>query len=142
MIHLERIITLRQSDLFQSASLEKVSLLAESLSQRVYSDSDFVLKEGDECRNLYLVAEGKIRVSHSGEDYLVRAGETFGELAVFHDDPLPMVAKAEGKALVLEIDGETYRKALTEEFDLAENLLRSLARRIISLAEKKQKESP
>jgi CRP-like cAMP-binding protein len=141
MIHLERILTLRKSSLFDSVSLEKVSILAESLTERSFSNSDFILKEGDDCPNLFVVAKGSARVSFCGMDSTVSAGGFFGELGVFHSEPLPLVASAEEDVLVFEIDGDSYRKVLAEEFDVAENLLRALVRQIISLAEQNRKET-
>ena len=67
MIHLERILTLRQSSLFDSVSLEKVSVLAESLAERSFSASEEILKEGDECKNIFLVTNGSVRVRCSGD---------------------------------------------------------------------------
>ena len=140
MIHLERILTLRKSSLFDSVSLEKVSILAESLLERSFSPSDSILKEGDDCPNLFVVAKGSVRVSCCGMDSTVGAGGFFGELGIFHDEILPLVASAEEEVLVFEIDGNLYRKVLAEEFDATENLLSSLVRQIISLAEQDQKE--
>ena len=137
MIHLERILNLRQSSLFDSVSLEKVSVLAESLAERSFSASEEILKEGDECRNIFLVAKGSVRVRCSGMDSVVSSGGFFGELNVFHPESLPLAASAEEEVLIFEIDGELYQKVLAEEFDIAENLLRSLVRKIISLAEQK-----
>ena len=141
MIHLERILTLRQSSLFDSVSLEKVSILAASLSERSFSPSECIVKEDDDCTSLYVVAKGSVRVSYCGMDSIVSAGGFFGELGIFHDEIIPLPASAEGDVLAFEIDGDLYRRVLAEEFDLADNLLRSLVRRIISLAEKNQKES-
>ena len=141
MIHIERILTLKKSSLFDSVSLEKVSILAESLLERSFSPSECILKEGDECRNLFVVAKGSVRVSYCGMDSIVSAGGFFGELGNFHDEILPLVASAEEDVLVFEIDGDSYRKVLAEEFDVTENLLRSLVRQIISLAEQDRKET-
>ena len=140
MIHLERILTLKKSSLFDSVSLERVSILAESLTERSFSPSDSILKEGDACPNLFVVAKGSVRVSYCGMDSIVEAGGFFGELGIFHDETVPLVASAEEEVLVFEIDGDLYRKVLAEEFDVAQNLLRSLVRQIISLAEQDQKE--
>ena len=141
MIHIERILALKKTSLFDSVSLEKVSVLAESLSERSFSGSECILKEGDECRNLFVVAKGSVRVSCGGMDSTVSAGGFFGELGIFHDEIIPLSASAEGDVLAFEIDGNSYRNVLAEEFDVAENLLRSLVRRIISLAEKNRKKT-
>ena len=141
MIHIERILTLKKSSLFDSVSLEKVSILAESLLERSFSGSECILQEGDECRNLFVVAKGSVRVSYCGMDSIVSAGGFFGELGIFHDEILPLVASAEEDVLVFEIDGDSYRKVLAEEFDVTENLLCSLVRQIISLAEQDRKET-
>ena len=137
MIHLERILTLRKSNLFDSVSLEKVSVLAESLSERSFSPSERIVKEDDDCTSLYVIAKGSVRVRYCGMDAIVGDGGFFGELGLFNDEIIPLSASAEGDVLVFEIDGDLYRKVLAEEFDLADNLLRSLVRRIILLAEKK-----
>ena len=141
MIHIERILTLKKSSLFDSVSLEKVSILAESLSERSFSSSEYILKEGDECRNLFLVAKGSVRLSYCGMDSIIGVGGSFGELSLFNEEIPPLVALAEEDALVFEVEGDLYRKVLSEEFGLADNLLRSLVRRIISVAEKNQMES-
>jgi voltage-gated potassium channel len=141
MIQVERILSLRKSSLFDSVSLEKVSILAESLSERSFSSSECIVKEDDDCTSLYIIAKGSVRVSYCGMDAIVGEYGFFGELGIFHDEIIPLSASAEGDVLVFEIDGDLYRKVMAEEFDVADNLLRSLVRGIISLAEKNQKES-
>lgn len=141
MIHLERILTIRQSSLFDGVSLENVSVLAESLTERSFSNSDQILKEGDECRNLFLVAKGSVRVSCSGVDTVQGPGGFFGELCVFQPEPLPLVALAEEDVLLFEIDGDSFKRVLAEEFEVAENLLSSLVRQIIFLSEQNRKET-
>ena len=64
----------------------------------------------------------------------------FTKLNVFHPESLSLAASAEEDVLIFEIDGELYRKVLAEEFDIAENLLRSLVQKIITLAEQSRKE--
>ena len=108
MIHVERILSLRKSSLFDSVSLEKVSILAESLSERSFSSSECIVKEDDDCTSLYVIAKGSVRVNYCGMDAIVGEYGFFGELGIFHDEILPLSASAEGDVLVFEIDLEDH----------------------------------
>ena len=66
---------------------------------------------------MYVVQSGKVEVVHtteSGEDQqlaTLKAGEFFGEMAIFEDEVRSATVRAVGDTRVLEVDKKTRREA-------------------------------
>lgn len=87
-------------ELFKILSVRKKARLRLISKKTLYKKGEFVYLPGDASENLYIVADGRIKVSkisESGKELTLsfhNPGEMFGELALVHDHPRRSVAVA------------------------------------------------
>ena len=130
MIVSERVLILKKTELFGKASLDKLALLAEALTERSLQDQESAFHDSGRSGDLVILARGKVRGTEGGKSFSLGEGDCLGTLALF-DESIPRPeAKAEGEALVFGLDGNMAREFLVEESPVAENFIRSLVREI------------
>jgi CRP/FNR family cyclic AMP-dependent transcriptional regulator len=117
-IHLFRGLTAR--------GLERIAAIA--VEERHERDS-LVFREGDLGQKLYLILEGKIRISRNlsgmGEEALavLGSGEAFGEMALIEDTPRSADAHVHERCHLLVITREAFEDLLFIHKDLAFEIL-------------------
>ena len=137
---------LKKVPLFESltnAQLQKVAALAQT---RSYEGSTHIFKEGDVGHEMYVVLEGKVRISKqipgAGEEALaiLEAGQYFGEMAVIEDSPRSADAIAHIPCKLSVIGREKLDQLMFTDKDLAYVLLwtfvRTLSERLRETNEK------
>ena len=137
---------LKKVPLFESLTntqLQKVAALAQT---RSYEGSTHIFKEGDVGHEMYVVLEGKVRISKqipgAGEEALaiLEAGQYFGEMAVIEDSPRSADAIAHIPCKLSAIDREKLDQLMFTDKDLAYVLLwtfvRTLSERLRETNEK------
>lgn len=80
-----RIEFLKNMRIFKKASNEELRDLASSLSDQVVHKGETIICKGDEAKNMFIIAKGKVRI-HDGKYTLneVGKGHVFGEYSLFH----------------------------------------------------------
>lgn len=131
----------------QGLSSEELMALATFSQERTYSSGSWIFREGDEGREMFVVLEGKIRISKfipgGGEEalaILVR-GDFFGEMALIDNKPRSADARAhEGKATVVALHQDTIREILAMDtrasLEFLELLSRLIAKRLREIDDK------
>ena len=92
---MDRPSLLAKISLFQGLSPEDCSALGDRLIERTYVQGEPVFQKGDKGTSMYLVVSGAVQIylpppSRDAERVLLKqmkAGEHFGELALFDDKP-------------------------------------------------------
>jgi CRP/FNR family transcriptional regulator, cyclic AMP receptor protein len=125
------------------AQLRKVAALAEA---RSYEGSAHIFKEGDVGAEMYVILEGKVRISKmipgAGEEALaiLEKGQYFGEMAVIEDQARSADAIAHIPCKVSVISREKLDQLMFTDKDLAYVLLwtfvRTLSERLRETNEK------
>ncbi len=99
----------------------------------------FLFREGDPGKELFIVLEGRIRISKvipgGGEEALeiVSRGGFFGEVAMIDGQPRSADARAhDGPATVLSLDRETVREVLSMDPHASVEFMRLLCRLLAS----------
>ena len=125
---------LKNVSLFQgltTTQLTKVAGLAQPLK---YAAGTFIFKEGDVGAAMYIVVDGKVRISKNvpgiGEEALaiLEKGAYFGEMAVIEDSPRSADAIAHSSCTVLVIERERLDQLMFTDKDLAYILLWTFVR--------------
>jgi CRP-like cAMP-binding protein len=86
--------------LFQSLPRRDLALLVSRLVEKSYAPGDVVFQEGDLGRACFVVAEGKVELSHRAADgrpevlSVDEAGDFFGEMALLDELPRSGTARA------------------------------------------------
>lgn len=125
----------------QGLSHGELTTLATFSRVRRFPGGSFLFREGDEGREMYVVMEGKARISKfipgAGEEALaiLGRGDFFGEMSLIDGQPRSADASAHGGPLtVLALDQETFREILTMDahasLEMLQLLCRLIARRL------------
>jgi CRP/FNR family cyclic AMP-dependent transcriptional regulator len=127
---------LKRAPLFTALDEEAARALRRSMTEVSLSRGQVVFREGDPGDQLYVVAEGKIKLGRSSADgrenllAIIGPGEMFGELSLFDPGPRTATATAVTDARVLALSHPDLRPWLTGRPEVALSLLRQVARRL------------
>ena len=101
-----------------------------------FTDREVIVTQGSSGDSMYVVQSGKVEVIHTTEDGedqqlgTLKAGEFFGEMAIFEDEVRSATVRAVGDTRVLEVDKKTVEKRLQDDPRLAVNMLKTMSSRI------------
>src|SRR5438270_1777473 len=136
-------------DLFKERGLSaaEMKLLATFSSEERFREGSQVFREGEKGDKLYIVLDGRVRISKFipgvGEEALtvLDRGDFFGEMALIDDKPRSADAKAhDGDATVLSIDRATLNEILSMDphasLQFLNLLCRMISRRLREINEK------
>jgi CRP-like cAMP-binding protein len=95
-----------------------------------------VFAEGEAADRLYIIISGKVKIGHrapDGRDHLLAIlgpQDMFGELSVFDPGLRTASATTLTEVRAVSLDGDTLREWMVDRPEVAEQLLRVLARRV------------
>lgn len=112
-----------------------------------YSDGEVICRQGEPGNSMFVIQVGKaLAVRNSGGQELVlgelRAGEVFGEMAIFDRQPRSATVRAAGRARILTLDRRAFLRRVQEDPSLAFRILQKMSQRIRSLNEEVARLSP
>lgn len=122
--------------LFSALDAEGAAALRASMQEFRIAKGDTVFDEGDPGDRLYVVADGKIKLTHAASDgretllAVMGPGDMFGELSLFDPGPRTATAAAITESLLLGLNHQSLRSWLTGRPEVAEALLQALAQRL------------
>jgi CRP-like cAMP-binding protein len=104
----------------------------------IYKDGDLVVKQGELGDCMYVVQSGEVEVVQAtthGEQHLalLKAGDFFGEMAVFEHEVRSATVRSRGESRILKVDRKTLLRRIKEDPLLAVSLLQTLSHRIREL---------
>ena len=121
---------LERAPVFSSLPPEILASITSEGDERTFEDGEFVVREGDPGDDLFVILEGEARVERRGSALATfRAGEFFGELAVFDGRPRSADVVAATRLRTLVISRDLISQALTREPRAAWAMLEALAAR-------------
>lgn len=117
---LERVIP------FQFLSSSRRRALAGSLERREYARGEVLLRQGDETRELYLLAEGQIAFfDDAAPDTIISVatpGQYFGEQAALFERPRRLGARAAEPVVAYVLEDEAFLRLIAEDAVFAQAL--------------------
>ena len=139
--------TLRRIPLLRNLNESEFRQIAEVIRLRDFAAGDYVIRQGDQSRDLWIVLEGEcevVRRLKPGEsdsvtgDSLVLAvlqpSSHFGEMSFFHPAPHSADVRARGPLKLIQITHADYHDMIEEgmwaAFKLAYNVVQELAERL------------
>ena len=107
---------------------------------QVFEDGQNIVRQGDPGDGMYVILAGEVevvRLGPGGETLLttLKAGDLFGEMALFGKDPRSATVRAKGEVRVLSVDRRGFMKRVHQDPSLAFDILRRMSERIHSLDE-------
>ena len=130
----EKVIFLQDIDIFEYTSTEDLSHIA-AITEEMALESDHVLfKEGEISDAMYMVIEGKVRLTRAGHEVMV-AGEkdVFGTWALFDDEPRVATATTLESTRLLHIDKEDFIDLLADHVAITQSILKTMVKRLRNL---------
>ena len=127
---------LRRAPLFDALDDEDARALRRQMTEVKLSRGEHVFMEGDDGDALYVVLEGKLKLTRAAADgrenliAVIGPGEMFGELSLF--DPIPRTSSASAvtDALLASLKHEALLPWLRERPEVSMHMLRALVRRL------------
>lgn len=128
------IAALGKVDLFSGIRPEGLERIAAICSEQSFRLADVVFREGDVGDKLYLILDGKVRISREvsgmGEEALavLGPGAAFGEMALIDEFPRSADARVHERCRLLVLTKEQLEDLLLLEKDLAYEILWNFVR--------------
>ncbi len=124
---LDKVLVLRNVDLFQALSAEELYPVAEITLAEAFEPGDEVVRQGEPADDLYVVAEGSCEAVKDGEVVSVlAAGKAFGELGVLDGAPRAATVRAKSAAVLLRIPRREFEALLDESPELSKGVIKAL----------------
>lgn len=135
---------LQDIPLFRMLNATERQQLAEIIRIKVYKPGDVIIEQGKECRNLWVLVEGKCEVvrhiahKDSEQESIVLAtlepyGQ-FGEMSFFHPAPHSADVRAQTQVKLLRIAHVDYQDLIDEgiyaAFKISHTAVETLAQRL------------
>ena len=110
--------------LFSRLTERELLRVMQAVEVREYTDGDLVIREGDKGDELFIVLDGKVRVSR-GEQTLIDLGqgEHVGEMALIRSVPRSATVHAMGPAELIAIRRADFFEILRKEHEIAVKML-------------------
>src|SRR6516164_3541080 len=127
---------LRRAPLFDALDEEDARALRRQMAEVKLSRGEHLFMEGDDGDALYVVLDGKIKLTRTAPDgrenllAVIGPGEMFGELSLFDPRPRTASAVAVTDARLAGLGHDYLRHWLSGRPDVAMHLLRALAQRL------------
>lgn len=137
---------LKKVALFEGLTQGQLAKVASIAQVRQYEGSSFIFREGDTGQEMYVIVEGRVRISKNvpgiGEEALaiLEKGQYFGEMAVIDDSPRSADAIAHTPCTLWTIERTKLDQLMFTDKDLAYVLLwtfvRTLSERLRETSDK------
>jgi CRP/FNR family cyclic AMP-dependent transcriptional regulator len=131
MILIQRILFLKNVPLFSTMTPDTLAWVAEAADETSCPSGQVIFEKDSQGDSMYVIADGSVRI-HDGDKTLASlpSGAFFGELSILDGETRSATATAETDCLLLVIRQNSFRRILSNRFDVTENLLKILVRRI------------
>ncbi len=129
-------VVLRRAPLFDGLDEESARALRRQMADVKLSRGEHLFLEGQDGDRLYVVLDGKIKLTRAATDgrenllTVLGPGEMFGELSLFDPRPRTSSASAVTDATVAALGHDALRPWLLERPEVSMHMLQALARRL------------
>jgi CRP-like cAMP-binding protein len=136
-----RLERLKQDPMFSGLPEDELDLLARVSRTQCLAPGELLLLEDDECRGLYIVERGTIRLSKSssssafgfGREQTIRLmvpGDSFNEVPVFDGGPNPVTAEALDESCVIVVPKKDVQDLVSRSPEFAGLIIKIMSQRL------------
>jgi CRP-like cAMP-binding protein len=133
----ESIEQLQKVSLFAGLKPEAIRIISKVATEETHAPGTKIFQHGDAGDKLYLILEGRVRISREvpgmGEEALavLGPGQVFGEMALLDESPRSADARVHERCRVLAIPKDGFDDLLFMHKDLAYEVLWSMVRMLV-----------
>lgn len=133
----DRLEQLKGVELFSGLKIQALELVARIAGEEEHKRNEKIFRHGDPGEKLYLILEGKVRISREipgmGEEALavLGKGQIFGEMALLDEGPRSADAIAHETCRVLTVPRDGFDDLLYMNKELAYEVLWSIVRMLL-----------
>jgi len=140
----EEVETLRQIPLFAKVNPSKIKLLAFTAERLTFQSGDILCKQGDMGDAAYVIISGQADVvidTPSGPITVasMAKNDIVGEIAILINIPRTATIRAASEMTTLRITKDLFLRTITEFPEMAVEMMRVLAERLVRTTEELQK---
>ncbi len=127
---------LKKTSIGKSLSETQIKSLAKSSTKKDYRAGQFIVGDGNEIRNLYIVVRGTVKMSKSSHDgkeqtlCILGPGQLFGMCAFFSDSIFPANAMTLEKSTLLVIPGKVLDDLSKKDPVILRSMISILSQRL------------
>jgi hypothetical protein len=138
----EKILHLKGIHIFQGLSVSELAAVASVTEEVLYPPAKVVIKEGEPGDTMYLIIKGEVLVmmeqgeGHEVELDRIRAGDYFGEMALFEDDVRSATIRTAEESHLLVLHKREFAEIVREYPQIALRICKVLSQRIRELHQK------
>ncbi|PTV99078.1 CRP/FNR family transcriptional regulator [Halanaerobium saccharolyticum] len=120
---------------FQNLDPEELELLCQNSYAKFYEKDEVIFFENDSVKKLYLLVNGKVKLSMLSAEgkekvlTILQEGDIFGELSLFDEDPHPLTAEVMDDARLLIIPWNEMEKMIIDRPSLAIKIIEALSKK-------------
>jgi CRP/FNR family cyclic AMP-dependent transcriptional regulator len=128
---------LKRIELFTGLKAEALELISQVATEESHTLGTKIFQHGDAGDKLYLILEGRVRISREvpgmGEEALavLGPGQVFGEMALLDESPRSADARVHERCRLLAIPKDGFDDLLFLHKDLAYEVLWSIVRMLV-----------
>lgn len=138
----ERVLILKGADILRGVGPRHLLDLAEVAREIEASAGDTIFREEDPADVLYMVVEGRVRLSAGARTISeVGPGEAFGTWALVDDSGRGQRAECVEDSLLLALHREDFYDVAAGDLSLLQELVRALAKRLRALVSERPEEA-
>ena len=105
---------------------------------KIYRDGETIVRQGEIGDRMYIIQEGRVRVTRSSGDREtqlaeLRAGDFFGEMAIIDKEVRSATVSAIGEVRLLSIDKKNFLRRIHEDPSLAYRVVQKMSQTIREL---------
>ncbi|WP_236790718.1 Crp/Fnr family transcriptional regulator [Amycolatopsis sp. GM8] len=128
--------TLARAGIFQGVEPAAAEALAQTLDSVEFPRGHVIFTEGEPGDKLYILLAGKVKIGRKSPDgrenllWIAGPSDMFGELSIFDPGPRTSSATTVTDVRAVSMDRPSLRKWISTRPEIAEQLLRVIARRL------------
>jgi CRP-like cAMP-binding protein len=134
---LDTVELLKKVEIFAGLKPEAIALISKVATEETHALGTKIFQHGDAGDKLYLILEGRVRISREvpgmGEEALavLGPGQAFGEMALLDESPRSADARVHERCRVLAIPKDGFDDLLFMHKDLAYEVLWGMVRMLV-----------
>ncbi|WP_439882755.1 Crp/Fnr family transcriptional regulator [Pontibacter sp. MBLB2868] len=131
MLLIEKVLTLRSSDIFSETPETELVELAGVLEEIQLGPDEILFNKGDVGDCMYFVFKGKVKVHDEELTFAVlEENELLGELSILDTEPRSASATTLEDTILLRLAQEPFYEILLNNADVLKGILKTLCKRL------------